>query len=80
MEDKIELMPVAEAIELTNKKAITIETIARSIKCAAENGQKAQRYFDIMLPFDVMQQVMSAGYSIRQERGMMGENIMVISW
>ncbi|MFA6087470.1 hypothetical protein [Mucilaginibacter sp.] len=80
MEDKIELMPVAEAIALTNKNALSIESLARGIENAAKNGQNCQRYFDMMLPFDVMQQVMAAGYALRQERGLAGENIIVVSW
>lgn len=80
MEEKIELMLVAEAIALTNTKALTVEDIARSVKNAANNGQNACRYFDIVLPFDVMQKIMAAGYAIRQERGLMGENIIIISW
>ena len=80
MEEKAELMPVAEAIALTNRNAITIETIAKSIANQAKNGNSSIRYFDISFPFDVMKSVMAAGYSVRQERGMVGENIIIISW
>lgn len=80
MEETLKLMPVAEAIAITNKKAITEETIARGIKNAAENGQNRQRYFDILFPFDIMQALIKAGYQISQNTGLMGENIIVISW
>lgn len=69
-----------DAIYLTNQNAITFENIINNIKNKSKNGSNNILLFDIMFPYDVMKKVLDAGFSISTRTGMMGENVIKISW
>lgn len=78
--DKQQLISAIEAIEITNLKAITIENISESIRNSANNGHNSIVLINIMMPFDVMNKILSLGFLMSQTTNPFGENVIKISW
>lgn len=79
-QEKLTAITAKEAVELTNKNALTLEGLTESISRNATNGINCIRLFDVMIPFDVMKHIINNGFTISQYDGLMGENIIRIGW
>lgn len=78
--EPITLMPAPDAKHLSQQKAITIANVESIIISQCENGNTFARFFDVKIPFDVMQAILQSGYSVSQTTGPIGEHITIISW
>lgn len=70
----------ADAAILSLNKFPTMESLLQSIYVNAKNGQRCIRFFDMVMPFDIMQDLLKKGFILSKATGMIGEDIIVISW
>jgi hypothetical protein len=74
-------MKAEEALSITKQKAPTLENVLANIKTQAENGFNNYWLMGVFINPELMQALLSLGYSIRQHtdafNGMKGLNI---SW
>ncbi|ASU34404.1 hypothetical protein [Mucilaginibacter xinganensis] len=69
-----------DAAELTLKGFPEMKSILKSIHTQAKNGQRCIKLFDMIMPFNIIQELLKKGFILSKQVGMMGEDITVISW
>lgn len=70
----------ADAAKLTIDNTPSMENLLKSIYNQSKNGMRCIRLFDMVMPFDIMQNLLKKGFLLSKSSGIMGEDIIVISW
>jgi len=69
-----------DAAKLTLNGFPKMESLLQSIYNQSKNGQRTIRFFDMVMPFDIMKELLKKGFVLSKATGMMGEDVIVISW
>lgn len=73
-------MTAKEARIISNRKALTLDEILKSVKSQAEMGSTFLRYFEPDISLEILGELIKAGFIVKDIEGPIGERIIAIKW